>query len=87
MVGAVEKLIAIQEKSSTLLSVGLDPHFDQLPDRFKSLKWPQFEFNKWIIDQTCEYVSALKPQFAAYEALGSRGWRELEMQWGHIHIV
>jgi orotidine-5'-phosphate decarboxylase len=43
------------------------------------LEFPQFEFNKWIIDQTHEYAAAYKPNSAFYEARGDQGIRELKM--------
>jgi len=64
---------------NSLLCVGLDPDFERLPERFKNLEFPQFEFNKWIINQTHEYAAAFKPNMGSYEVRGSKGWRELEM--------
>lgn len=73
-----EKLDQIVEKNNSLVSVGLDPHFDKLPERFKKLKQPQFAFNQWIIEQTHALVSAYKPNMAFYEAKGAQGWEELK---------
>lgn len=64
---------------NSLLCVGLDPDFDKLPDEFKSKEFPQFEFNKWIIEQTAEFTSAYKPNIAFYEARGEKGIAELKM--------
>jgi orotidine-5'-phosphate decarboxylase len=69
---------------NSLLCVGLDPDFEKLPERFKSLPFPQFEFNKWIIEETHEYVSAYKPNTASYEVRGYKGWQELEMTIGYL---
>jgi orotidine-5'-phosphate decarboxylase len=67
------------EKINSLVCVGLDSDFEKIPERFKQLKFPQFEFNKWIIDQTAEYTAAFKPNTAFYEARGDAGMRELKM--------
>ena len=67
------------EKVNSLVCVGLDSEFAKLPERFKKLEHPQFEFNKWIIDQTAEFASCYKPNSAFYEARGDAGIRELKM--------
>ncbi|MEA3355129.1 MAG: orotidine-5'-phosphate decarboxylase [Patescibacteria group bacterium] len=74
-----KKLRKVVKKNNSLVCVGLDSDFDRLPNRFKQLKHPQFEFNKWIIDQTYDLVCAYKPNFAFYEAKGEKGWKELRM--------
>ena len=79
MVGAIEKYNARVERADSLVCAGLDPDFEKLPERFQKLEFPQFEFNKWIIDQTAEYVAAYKPNIAFYESQGSKGVRELKM--------
>jgi orotidine-5'-phosphate decarboxylase len=70
---------------NSLLCVGLDANIDQIPARFKSSATPQFDFNRWIIDQTHEYACAYKPNMAFYEARGSRGWDELALTAGYLH--
>lgn len=65
--------------AKSLLCIGLDSDFGKLPKRFYDEQFPQFEFNKWIIDQTHEYVSAYKPNLAFYEAQGMQGWHELKL--------
>ena len=66
------------KKTNSLLCVGLDSDFEKLPEKFKSLKNPQFEFNKWIIEETHEYASAFKANIAFYEARGDKGIQELK---------
>jgi len=75
----VDKYNQRAKKINSLLCVGLDADFDKIPDKFKSLEFPQFEFNKWIIEETYEYVSAYKPNSAFYEARGDAGMKELKM--------
>lgn len=59
-----EKLDKIVDENNSLLCVGLDQG--------------EFEFNQKIIDQTHDLVCAYKPNFAFYEALGSKGWENLK---------
>ena len=66
-------------KVNSLVCVGLDPDFEKLPENFKTMEFPQFGFNKYIIDQTAEFAAAFKPNSAFYEARGEQGWHELKM--------
>lgn len=77
--GPVQKYVARAESANSLVCVGLDADFEKIPARFKDKEFPQFEFNKWIIDQTHEYVAAYKPNAAFYDARGDQGLRELKM--------
>ena len=76
---AKEKYNQRAQKINSLLCVGLDPDFGKLPEKFRGMQNPQFEFNKWIIDQTAEYAAAFKPNVASYEVRGVEGWQELGM--------
>jgi orotidine-5'-phosphate decarboxylase len=78
MTGA-DKYNARAEKADSLLCVGLDPEFEKLPERFRALPQPQFEFNKYIIEATAQYTAAYKPNIAFYEARGAAGITELEL--------
>src|SRR5262249_29402118 len=49
-----------------------------LPGRFAGSATPQFDFNRWVIDQTHEFASAYKPNIAFYEARGDAGLRDLQ---------
>ncbi len=69
----------------SLLCVGLDADFAKIPEQFLKTEFPQFEFNKWIIDETHEYVAAFKPNSAFYEARGDQGIRELKMTIDYIN--
>lgn len=71
-------------EADSLLCVGLDADFAKIPEKFLKMEFPQFEFNKWIIDETHEYVSAFKPNSAFYEARGDQGIRELKMTIDYI---
>jgi len=74
----IEKYNTRAQTIDSLLCVGLDADFDKLPERFRQMKNPQFEFNIWIIEQTHEYAAAFKSNIAFYEARGSQGIQELK---------
>lgn len=76
---AIEKYKRRVEAVNSLLCIGLDSDYTRLPDKFKASLHPQFMFNKWIIDQTHEYVSAYKPNIAFYEARGEQGLHDLKL--------
>lgn len=83
MVG-LSKLESRMKQADSLLCVGLDADVEKLPERFLKSEHPRFEFNKWIIDQSHEYVCAYKPNMAFYEAGGSGGILELEMTMDYL---
>lgn len=74
----IDKYNQRAKEINSLLCVGLDSDFEKLPERFKSIENPQFEFNKWIIEETYEYASAFKINIAFYEARGDKGIQELK---------
>ena len=69
---------------NSLLCVGLDSDFEKLPEKFRSMKSPQFEFNKWVISETHEYAAAFKINIAFYEARGDQGIRELKQTMDYL---
>ncbi len=73
----IEKLQSRWKSGNTLVCVGLDPDINRIPDHLKNMKHPIFEFNRIIIDSTCDLVCAYKPQIAYYSAVGAE--KELEM--------
>ena len=80
----VDKYNKRVENVNSLVCVGLDPDFEKLPEKFKSLKHPQFEFNKWIIQETHEYVAAYKPNMGSYEVRGKDGWGDLQITMDYL---
>ncbi len=80
----IEKYNKRAKDIDSLVCVGLDADFAKIPERFLQMEFPQFEFNKWIIDETHEYVCAYKPNTAFYEARGEAGIRELKMTMDYI---
>lgn len=72
----IDKLYeAVKEKG--FVCVGLDSHLDYIPNYIKQkhekLSDIIFEYNKEIIDATCDIVAIYKPQIAYYEANGLEG--------------
>ncbi len=74
-----EKYNLIVKKNKSFVCVGLDSDFDKIPAFLKKEKYPQFTFNKKIIDATHDLVCAYKPNSAFYEARGAVGIVELKM--------
>jgi len=65
---ALEKYENRAKKINSLLSIGLDPEYEKIPERFRALEFPQFEFNKFIIEETHGTAAAYKPNAAFYES-------------------
>ncbi len=80
----LEKLTKAQERSGSLVCVGLDSDLDKLPRHLAARQDPVFEFNKAIIDATKDHCCAYKPNLAFYEALGPRGVETLKKTILHI---
>lgn len=78
----IEKLARAWKQNNSLVCVGLDPDLSKLPACVKSLKNPIFEFNKAIIDTTCDQVCCYKPQIACYE--GQNADEDLAMTMAYL---
>ncbi len=78
MSAVIAKFEARAEAVNSLLCVGLDPEIERIPERFRAMELPLFEFCKWIIEQTHEFAVAYKPNMAFFEARGVLGLQELE---------
>lgn len=63
--------------ANSLLCVGLDSRIDRLPERFLQAEHPQFDFNRWIIEETHHVALAYKPNLAFYESV--EGYRSLQL--------
>lgn len=88
----IKKLNKRIDISKSLVCVGLDSVIEKIPVHLQGEKYPQFAFNKAIIDATADLVCAYKPNSAFYEARGEKGMRELKMTFEYIqkkypHIV
>ncbi len=81
-----------QRQQHSLLCIGLDPDFEQMPE-----KWPQneagiYEFCRRIVDATSDFAAAFKPQMAYFSALGfERALYDLiayiHAQYPHIPVI
>lgn len=81
-----EKLADRVSRVNSMLCVGFDSDVEKMPERFRSMIHPQFEFNKWIIDETHEFVCAYKPNLAFYEAYGARGMVDLDLTMKYLRV-
>jgi len=86
-----DRLAEAVERKRSQLVVGLDPVIDLLPVELRGEASGSREaaaraverFCKGIVDAVAPYVVAVKPQVAFFEALGSDGWRALEVTAGY----
>lgn len=67
-----DKLLNTSRKNESWLCIGLDP----IPELMPGVD--VLQFNKAIIEATCDLVCAYKPNLAFYEALGIEGLAALE---------
>ena len=67
----------------TVVSVGLDPDPDRIPDTLADRDLPRWAFNRRVIDATHEYAACYKPNVAFYE--DSDGWRALRETIAYAH--
>jgi orotidine-5'-phosphate decarboxylase len=67
----------------SVVSVGLDPDPDRLPESVADADLPRWAFNRRIIDATHEYAACFKPNAAFYE--DSDGWRALKETVAYAH--
>ncbi len=79
-----QKLDSIVAKNNSLVCGGLDSDWEKLPEVVKKEDYPQFAFNKAIVDATHDLVCAYKPNSAFYEYLGSEGIRQLKLTCDYI---
>ena len=78
---AIDRLIDKIKQTNNPTVMGLDPRFDMLPkcvtDKYdKTLEGVSkaiLEYNKALIDETCDIIPAVKPQIAFYEMFGIPG--------------
>ncbi len=75
----VQKYNLRADAAQSLVCAGLDSDFEQIPASFRKEKFPQFAFNKHIVDLTHEDVAAYKPNIAFYESRGDKGMHELKL--------
>jgi orotidine-5'-phosphate decarboxylase len=74
----LEKLLAATRRNKSLICIGLDPEYAQLPPHLRNHADPIMAFNRAIIEATADLVCAYKPNLAFYEALGPAGLSTLQ---------
>jgi orotidine-5'-phosphate decarboxylase len=65
-----ERLSRAQTAADSLVCVGLDPDPVKFPNDLRHEAQAVLEFNRRVIDATCDIAAAYKPQIAFYSALG-----------------
>ncbi|WP_276272498.1 orotidine-5'-phosphate decarboxylase [Haloarcula litorea] len=71
------------ETADSVVSVGLDPDLDRLPESVQDADLPRWQFNRRVIDATHEHAACFKPNAAFYE--DPDGWRALEETVAYAH--
>ena len=71
------------EAVDSVVSVGLDPDPDRIPEHLRDRDLPRWAFNRRIIDATHEHAAAYKPNAAFYE--DPDGWRALRETVAYAH--
>lgn len=81
----INKLISNIRKTNAPIVVGLDPMLNYIPEHIQKKAFAEFgetlegaaeaiwQYNKGIVDATCDLVPAVKPQIAMYEQFGIPG--------------
>lgn len=75
----LEKLLNASRRNKSLLCVGLDPDPRLIPEKVDVL-----EFNRLIVEATCDLVCAYKLNLAFYEALDDEGFQIMKSSIKHI---
>lgn len=81
----INKLVKKIEELQAPIVVGLDPMLNYVPEHVKAKAFAEYgetlegageaiwQFNKAIVDATCDLIPAVKPQIAMYEQFGIPG--------------
>lgn len=81
----INKLVANIKKTGAPIVVGLDPMLNYVPEHVQKKAFAEYgetlegaaeaiwQFNKEIVDKTCDLIPAVKPQIAMYEQFGIPG--------------
>ena len=56
-----QKLKWAMKKNNSLVCIGLDSMMEKIPAHLQKEQYPQFVFNKAIVDATADIVCAYKP--------------------------
>lgn len=86
----IDKLVEKIQKTGAPIVVGLDPMLGYIPEEVCAKAFAEFgetlagaaeaiwQFNKEIIDNTCDLIPAVKPQIAMYEQFGVEGLKAFQ---------
>lgn len=81
----INKLVKKIQENNAPVVVGLDPMLNYVPEHIQKQAFDEFgetlegaaeaiwQFNKGIVDATCDLIPAVKPQIAMYEQFGVPG--------------
>jgi orotidine-5'-phosphate decarboxylase len=79
-----DRIRSAQRSRNSLLCVGLDTDPTKLPAALRHRRHGVLDFNRRMIDATCDVVCAYKINLAFYEALGDAGWSIIQQTVRHI---
>ena len=83
---AIDRLINKIKETNNPTVIGLDPRYELLPkcvlekypNTMEGVSQAIVEYNKALIDETCDVIPAVKPQIAFYEMFGIPGMKAFE---------
>lgn len=93
----INKLIAKIQKTHAPIVVGLDPMMNYIPQFIQKKAFEEYgetlegaaeaiwQYNKGIIDATCDLIPAVKPQIAMYEQFGLEGLKAYKKTIDYCH--
>ncbi|MCD8156143.1 MAG: orotidine-5'-phosphate decarboxylase [Clostridiales bacterium] len=93
----IDKLIRKIQKTGAPIVVGLDPMLSYVPEYIQKAAFAEYgetlagaaeaiwQFNKEIIDATCDLIPAVKPQVAMYEQFGVEGMKAFQKTVEYCH--
>lgn len=79
-----QKLENAITKNNSLVCIGLDTEVSKIPKHLFSSDTAMFDFNKAIVDTTCDLVCCYKANSAFYESAGAEGIAQLKMTFDYI---
>ena len=93
----INKLVEKIQKTHAPIVVGLDPMMNYIPDHIQKKAFVEYgetlegaaeaiwQFNKEIVDHTCDLIPAVKPQIAMYEQFGIPGLQAFKKTIDYCH--
>lgn len=93
----INKLVTKIQKTKAPIVVGLDPMLSYIPEHIQKKSFSEFgetlegaadaiwQFNKEIVDATCDLIPAVKPQIAMYEQFGIEGLKAFQKTVDYCH--